>query len=273
MRAFTAGWTGRRLNESNMTISGENYANQILDLFNRADTLSEFNSGTYTGVSLWALSLWAKYLPDDSVMKQNGARMMKKTWEAVGELWHPDLKNIAGPWDRSYGFDMNKYLSLMALHFWNIVGKENSSLIEKVCNTAINTLTTDLHSKVPALSHVADFGYGPLFAILAEFQNSIIPEDVVEKLTKFSGEHTFTSSTFSPPFDIYPRNITAWLAPNISIGAETFNETVIGGPAINPNTFNPAVIQWDTGNGIGFINVGSTSLVLGIILTSTAPSH
>lgn len=135
MRAFTAGWTGRRLNESNMTLSGEYYANQILDLFNRADTLSEFNSGTYTGVSLWALSLWAKYLPEDSVMKQNGARMMKKTWEAVGELWHPDLKNIAGPWDRSYGFDMNRYLSLMALHFWNIVGKENSSLIEKVSFT------------------------------------------------------------------------------------------------------------------------------------------
>ncbi|KAK0122231.1 hypothetical protein ONS95_010484 [Cadophora gregata] len=251
MRAFAAGWTGRRLNESNMTISGENYANEILDLFNRADTLSEFNSGTYTGVSLWALSLWAKYLPDDSVMKQNGARMMKKTWEAVGELWHPDLKNIAGPWDRSYGFDMNRYLSLMALHFWSIIGKENSSLIEKV----------------PTLSHVADFGWGPLFAILAEFQNSIIPEDVVERLTKFSGEHTFTSSAFSPPFDIYPRNITSWLAPNISIGAETFNETVIGGPAINPNTFNPAVIQWNTGSEIGFINLRATESYVTAVAT------
>jgi hypothetical protein len=49
MRAFTAGWTGRRLNDSNMTTSGENYANELLALFNRAKTLSEFNSGTYTG--------------------------------------------------------------------------------------------------------------------------------------------------------------------------------------------------------------------------------
>lgn len=132
MRAFTAGWTGRRLNDSNMTTSGENYATAILDLFNRADTLSEFNSGTYTGVSLFALSLWSKYMPDDSVMKQNGPRMMKHTWEAVSQLWHPQLKNIAGPWDRSYGFDMNRYLSLMALHFWNIIGKENSSIIQEV---------------------------------------------------------------------------------------------------------------------------------------------
>lgn len=57
MRAFVSGWTGRRLNNTNMTISGENYATQIINLFERANTLSEFNSGTYTGVSLWALTL------------------------------------------------------------------------------------------------------------------------------------------------------------------------------------------------------------------------
>ncbi len=57
MRAFTAGWTGRRLNDSNMTTSGENYANELLDLFNRAKTLSEFNSGTYTGTSTCLFNL------------------------------------------------------------------------------------------------------------------------------------------------------------------------------------------------------------------------
>jgi hypothetical protein len=105
------------------------------------------------------------------------------------------------------------------------------------------------------MSHVADWAYGPQFAILSEFQSTLIPAAVVEKLNNFQGEHTFTSSAFSPPFDIYPRNITAWLAPNISIGAETFNETTIGGPAINPDTFNPAIIQWNTGDEIGYITV------------------
>jgi len=70
MRAFVSGWTGRCLNDSNMTISGENYASAIIELFDRANTLSEFNSGSYTGVSLWALTLWAKYLPSGSVMAQ-----------------------------------------------------------------------------------------------------------------------------------------------------------------------------------------------------------
>jgi hypothetical protein len=107
------------------------------------------------------------------------------------------------------------------------------------------------------MSHVADWAYGPQFAILSAFHSTLIPVAVVEKLNKFQGEHTFTSSAFSPPFDIYPRNITAWLAPNISIGAESFNETTIGGPAINPGTFNPAIIQWNTGDEIGYITVSS----------------
>jgi hypothetical protein len=127
-----SGWTGRRLKDSNMTRSGERYAKDIIDLFDRAKTLSEFNSGTYTGVSLYGLTLWSKYLPGDSIMAKYGPDMIKHTWEAVGDLWHPGMKNMAGPWDRSYGYDMNRYLSLMALWFWAFIGKENSSLIQKV---------------------------------------------------------------------------------------------------------------------------------------------
>jgi hypothetical protein len=115
-----------------MTRSGERYAKDIIDLFNRANTLSEFNSGTYTGVSLYGLTLWSKYLPKDSIMAKSGPEMIKHTWEAVGDLWHPSMKNMAGPWDRAYGYDMNRYLSLMALWFWAFIGKENSSLINKV---------------------------------------------------------------------------------------------------------------------------------------------
>jgi hypothetical protein len=113
------------------------------------------------------------------------------------------------------------------------------------------------------MSHVADWAYGPQFAILSKFHSTLVPAAVLKKLNTFQGEHTFTSSAFSPPFDIYPRNITAWLAPNISIGAETFNETTIGGPAINPGTFNPAIIQWNTGDEIGYITVSLISVTYG----------
>ena len=132
MRAFVTGWVGRKLSESNMTIAGENYATEVIDLFNRDNTLSEFNSGTYAGVSLFALTLWAKYMPETSVMGQNGGRMIKNTWNSLASLYNVNLKNVAGPWDRSYGFDMQRYLSILALQIWTLVGKKNAPINAKV---------------------------------------------------------------------------------------------------------------------------------------------
>ena len=74
MRAFVSSYIGNRLNDNNMTTSGYLYAQESLALFNQTNTLSEFNSGTYTGVSLFALTLWAKYLPADDIMTGNGRR-------------------------------------------------------------------------------------------------------------------------------------------------------------------------------------------------------
>lgn len=118
MRAFVSGWVGRKVNDQNMTDAGEMYANEIIDLFSRSNTLSEFNSGTYTGVSVFGLTLWSKYLPSSSIMAQKGPDMLLGTWKSVAQLWHPEMRNMAGPWDRSYGYDMNRYLSIMALWFW-----------------------------------------------------------------------------------------------------------------------------------------------------------
>ncbi|KAI8937923.1 hypothetical protein NX059_005606 [Plenodomus lindquistii] len=141
MRAFVSGWVGRRANDSNMTVAGEAYAKEVIDLFTRDNTLSEFNSGTYAGVSLFALTLWAKYMPQDSLMGQYGGEMIRHTWTSLGELYNANLKNVAGPWDRSYGFDMNKYLSILALQMWTLVGKEDAPVDSKVRSLATITST------------------------------------------------------------------------------------------------------------------------------------
>ncbi|KAF5537653.1 hypothetical protein FMEXI_9766 [Fusarium mexicanum] len=246
MRAFVSGWTGRRLNDRNMTVSGEKYAQDIIDLFNKHDTLSEFNSGTYTGVSLFGLILWSKYLPKDSVMTKNGPRMVERTWDAVSQLWHPGMKNIAGPWDRAYGYDMNRYLSLMALWFWTLTGKEGSSLTS--------------HPQV--MSHMADYAWAPLFAALDKTHQKLIPKKTLRKLSKFQGEHIFTGSAYYPPFDTASRNITTWLSEDLTIGAESYDEIVIGGPSQSQGSFNPAVVQWNTGNEISFISLYPTEMAL-----------
>ncbi|KAL1623142.1 hypothetical protein SLS54_004629 [Diplodia seriata] len=251
MRAFVSGWTGRRLGDANMTAAGEAYAQEIVDLFDRANTLSEFNSGTYAGVSMYALSLWARYMPaasnsssnassSSSVMGREGPRMLRDTWTSVTDLYHAGLKNSAGPWDRTYGFDMTRYLSILALHIWNLVGREASPLIDKPY----------------AMGHSGDYAYAPLIAIMAPFHNGVVPAAAVDRLTAFDGERVVETSAFSPPYDTYPRNISSWLAPRITIGASTFAETELGGPALNPNTWSPAVVQWNAAGGDDGLEVG-----------------
>jgi hypothetical protein len=132
MRAFVSGWVGRRVDDSNRTNAGENYAQQVIELFRRDNTLSEFNSGTYAGVSLFALTLWAKYMPADSLMAQYGPNMILHTWISLGELYNANLRNVAGPWDRAYGFDMNRYLSILALQIWTLIGKDKAPIHQKV---------------------------------------------------------------------------------------------------------------------------------------------
>ncbi|KAF1945715.1 hypothetical protein EJ02DRAFT_451425 [Clathrospora elynae] len=249
MRAVVSGWVGRRANDSNMTTAGETYAKEIIDLFTRDNTLSEFNSGTYAGVSLFALTLWAKYMPEDSLMGQYGGQMIQSTWTLLGELYNANLKNVAGPWDRSYGFDMNRYLSILALQMWTLVGKENAPVYEKPY----------------AMGHKNDFSISPLIAILAPFHNTLVPNATLSSLLSFPGTHTVKTSAFSPPFDTYPRNITAWISPHLTIGAESFSENVIGGPGKNTNSFNPAVVQWARKDGsVGWMTLYPQVMALAV---------
>jgi len=119
------------------------------------------------------------------------------------------------------------------------------------------------------MSHSADFAIAPLIAILANYHKALIPTNSLLRLSNFSGEHNFTSSTFSPPYDVYSRNITSWLTQNLMIGSESFNETVIGGPAESTDSFRPAIIHWQTGNGIGWIAVSFLSALQYLLTTFT----
>ncbi|KAF2030911.1 hypothetical protein EK21DRAFT_64253 [Setomelanomma holmii] len=240
MRALVSGWVGRRVNDSNMTTAGEMYAKEVVDLFTRDNTLSEFNSGTYAGVSLFALTLWAKYMPQGSIMGQYGPEMIRYTWARLGELYNANLKNVAGPWDRSYGFDMNRYLSILALQMWTLVGKEKAPV----------------NAKPYLMGHKNDFAISPLISILAPYHNTLVSNDTLSSLLAFPGTHAVRTSAFSPPFDTDPRNITAYISPNLTIGAESFSENVVGGPAKNPSSFNPAVVQWARKDGsVGWLSL------------------
>ncbi|KAJ0268171.1 hypothetical protein Brms1b_004951 [Colletotrichum noveboracense] len=243
MRAVATGWTGRMLNDSNMTAAGELYAREILDLFDRNDTLSEFNSPTYAGVSLYALTMWTKYMPESSLMGQNGARMIEAVWETIGNMYNANLRNIAGPWDRTYGFDMNQYVAILNIYIWSLVGKSQAPGIDQTWSMA----------------HADDFEYAPLISVLAPYHDALVPKSVIQKLVSFPGEHMYETTAISPPHDLAPRNVTAWLSDNVTIGAESYDEDTLGGPRQDSLQWSPAVIQWARNDGsIGYVVLHGT---------------
>lgn len=105
------------------------------------------------------------------------------------------------------------------------------------------------------MSHNGDYAWAPLFAVLADDHKRLIPGEIVDTLNAFQGEHVFETSTRYPPFDNAPRNFTTWLSEKLTIGAESFDEIVVGGPSRSQTSFNPAVVQWDTGDEISFLTV------------------
>lgn len=134
MHAVLSSWVGAKTQDANLTAEGETWAREILELFDMDSTLAEFNSPTYLGVSLFALTVGAKYLPSNSTLGREAGRMIGETWELVGEMYNAGMGrgNLAGPWDRSYGYDMERYLSIMALWVWGLVGLEEAPVWEKV---------------------------------------------------------------------------------------------------------------------------------------------
>lgn len=186
---------------------------------------------------MWALSLWNQYAPEGSLLKKYGPEILSTTWDDMASMYNANLKNIAGPWDRTYGYNMKQYVSLDASIIWAVAGRENAPFPEVM----------------GGMYHDDDFAFYPLFALAMPEMVKYLSNTTKQTFFTFPGEHNVTAQAYSPPFDQAVRNITAWVSENITIGAEAFDQNVIGGASESADSFTPAVIQWPIGSlgGIG----------------------
>lgn len=228
MRTILQNWVGTRVGDDNLTQSGEQFAQELYDLWSMHHTLSEFNSPTYSGVAMWASALWSQYASNGSLLQKYVSEILTASWNELGQLYNANLKNMAGPWDRTYGYNMMDYTSLVAPVIWGAVGKEYAPFPKQTSG----------------MYHLDDFAFYPLFALAMPEMLKYLSAKSKKNLIEFPGEHFYTAQAYSPPFDTYPRNITTWMSENLTIGAETLEQHVIGGPAKSTSAFNPAVIQW-----------------------------
>lgn len=248
MHAFLLIYVGERLAEPAWIVAGEEYAREIYRLFARHGTFSEYNSPTYYGVDLYALGLWRTY-SSSPLLKQPGAEMEAALWRDTALFYHAGMKNVAGPYDRSYGMDMQHYASLIGLWIWQALGRDQAPFPD-----------TD-----HPFEHALDFAFVPLYVAVGVD----VPASVLPTLRSFQGPRQIERLIDSDP----RRVVTAWIGKNLLIGGE---ETSYSYPA--SDQIHPATIHWQHPNGqIGWIRLmyytPVNARVEGQVLTITQPAQ
>ena len=114
MSSFLLDYVGTLKKDSLLSKAGLKKAEEIFNLFYSNKSFSEFNSPTYYGVSMIGLALWRKYAVHADIKKM-GMNLENKLWNETISFYNPIFKNMAGPYFRAYGMDMQQYFSIIGL--------------------------------------------------------------------------------------------------------------------------------------------------------------
>ncbi len=166
MSAFLLSHVGTAQNQPAWVEQGRKKAKAIAALFDEHKTFEEFNSPTYYGTDLLGLALWRKYGPDGT-LHELGARLEAELWREIAAFYHAGLKNMVGPYFRSYGMDMTQYTALTG----------------ECIALALNDGQRAPVPEVGTGRHSFEWNYAPLFTVLGE----AVPSNALKSLVEFTG--------------------------------------------------------------------------------------
>lgn len=169
MSAFLLSWGGKQFENPDWKLRGATLAKEIYDNFEKHNTFWEYNSPTYNGVNLWALAAWRVIGPTPEMVAM-GKTMEVALWRDIAQSYHAGLGNCCGPYDRSYGMDMQRYFSITGIAI---------------------ALATESARSIPDLKtskrSFHDLAYLPLLAFLGVR----VPDDAMTQLHNFQGERAY----------------------------------------------------------------------------------
>ena len=202
----------------------EEYARSVVALFDEHGAFEEYNSATYYGIDLYALALW-RDRSSSAFLRESGARIEAALWRDVARWYHPGMRNLCGPWSRSYGMDLTVYASLLGVWMWPALGRAD----------------TPFPAVERPFEHAHDLTHGPL----ADRLGPVVPDDVRPALVAFSGEHVVEQRITGS------RVATGWLSDRVMCGGEDGSLT-----ASARGQFHPATAHWlRPDGGVGWIRL------------------
>lgn len=257
--SFLALWGGENLNQSNIgadinvTAQGEALAQAVFDNFDAYGGIAEYNSAPWLTFTFTPLAMATKYLrPNATVLAQRAPGLIASTWTRLAQWYHADLKNLAAPISRGFGYDLTKYMHGFGLYLWSFNGHENSPFY--------------LLEPLNPIPRITDFSDALLTALYADTLTQNIPTAVLAELETFSGERLVNATALATGKDLAPQNLTAWLAENMTIGGVSFSSAVLG--PYTESIYIPGAIQWHTGgvdNEVGYISVYPNEATMDIV--------
>jgi hypothetical protein len=214
MTAFLLHFGAERFGEPAWGSAAERLAAEVLERFRANQAFDEYNSPTYYGTDLYALGLWRSYAASD-LLREGGAEIEAALWRDIARFYHADMRNVAGPYDRSYGMDMRRYVACLGMWIWLATGYDQAPFPD-----------LDL-----PLEHGWDFAFAPLIALLG----LRMPDDARPHFLGFAGERQVERVIAAEP----RRVASAWLGAQVMLGAED------SGSRHRVNSqFHPATIHW-----------------------------
>jgi hypothetical protein len=227
MTAFLLQFGADRFGEPCWLADAERLAAQILQRFHANTTFDEYNSPTYYGIDLYALALWRSYAKS-ALLGEAGAEMEAALWRDIARFYHAGMRNLAGPYDRSYGMDLRRYVACLGMWIWLATGYEQAPFPRLD----------------QPLDHGWDFAVAPLFALLGVR----MPDDARQHFLAFQGERQIERVIAAEP----RRVATAWVGKWVMLGAEDSGSRY----RINDDQFHPATVHWLIGDGaVGWIRI------------------
>ncbi len=220
-RAAFESIAGGLLDEPTWVLRAEALTEEVVALHDLHGAFEEFNSPTYAGVDFFALSI-ARQLSPSAAIRGAAEHLEASLWRTIADLYHPTLRNLAAPWTRTYGMDMNSYVAKAMF--------------------ALQLIAEDV-APSPGFADDVAHGHDWFAAPICSLVGTMAPDDAVVALRTIGG---LVDQRISDR-----RSATAWLGERVMMGAETCRADLSWW-----DQYIAAAMHWETSSrGIGWLSV------------------